>query len=109
MRGIAVFAAVILLVGLPSGAARARNGVRIGAAATPCLSADDDPGDDAEEAPDPTPNPSPNPHGTLPDDGEGFPSPTPPSTEPSSPEDDLPSEPAAAHPAVRPAPPPSAL
>jgi hypothetical protein len=101
MRGIAVFAAVILLVGLPGGAARARNGVRIGAAATPCLSADDDPGDDPEEVP--------NPHGTLPDDGEGFPSPTPPSTEPSSPEDDLPSEPAAAHPPVRPAPPPSGL
>ena len=100
MRGITVFAAVILLVGLPGGASCARDGVRIGASVTPCLSADDDP----EEVPDPAPNPQ----GTLPDDGEGLPSPTPPSTEPSSPEDDLPSEPAAAHPPVRPAPPPSA-
>jgi hypothetical protein len=96
-----VFAAVALLVGVPGEAARARNGVRTGAVT--CLSLDaDDPGDDPEEAP--------GPHGTLPDDEERFPIPSPPSTEPSSPEDELPSEPAAAHdPPARPMPLPSPL
>ena len=104
MRRIAVFAAVAVLAGVPVAAAPARNGVRMSAAATtPCLSPGADDGDDAEEVP--------GPHGTLPDDGEGFPMPSPPSTEPSSPEeDDLPSEPAAVErPATPPTPPPSAL